>query len=157
MLGSVLCHQHEHLTEYVEAYTPKHVFHSPVISFGSITCSCCSDANFATGYKVSTPTNRSSRYPTHLRRIHIRMNRLRTRNPRAAPTQHNQHQPISQTAGQNKTHCAIVCNIIVASDTPSPAPPSASGSAMPIQPSAANAACSSCGYSPDSSRAAQYS
>lgn len=58
---------------------------------------------------------------------------------------------------RRRTHCAIVCNIIVASDIPRPAPPSSSGRAIPIQPSLANAACSSWGYRPDSSCSAQYS
>ena len=55
------------------------------------------------------------------------------------------------------TYSAIVCNIIVASEIPNPAPPNSSGRAIPIQPSFANAACRSWGYSPDSSWAAQYS
>jgi hypothetical protein len=54
-------------------------------------------------------------------------------------------------------YSAIVWSIMVASEMPRPAPPSSSGSAIPIHPSFARSWCKSCGYSPDSSRSAQYS
>jgi hypothetical protein len=66
--------------------------------------------------------------------------------------------PQQLNEGNNKiTYSEIVCNIIVASLIPNPAPPSSSGNAIPIHPSAASLACNSKGYSPDSSRSAQYS
>ena len=50
-----------------------------------------------------------------------------------------------------------VCKSIVASEIPRPDPPSSSGRAMPIHPPFARSRCKSWGYSPVSSRFAQYS
>jgi hypothetical protein len=52
---------------------------------------------------------------------------------------------------------ATSCIMIAASVTPSPAPPYSGGIVMPSQPASAIARWNSCGNSPSSSRASQYS
>src|SRR5262245_37047451 len=51
---------------------------------------------------------------------------------------------------------AMACIMIAASVIPRPAPPYSSGMAMPSQPAAASAPCSSCGKSPLRSLSSQY-
>lgn len=69
------------------------------------------------------------------------MNRLRPCHSSTTPTSQSAlpsfHSPFPST------HSAIVCIIIVASEIPNPAPPSSSGSAIPIHPSFAKAPWSS--------------